>query len=176
VAKFAAEFFILSLPKDIDMSILRCFKFIQVFFVFSTVTLSLCALPLDGYCNDNWVRAANNDNNVIYYNPASVKINKQKKIINVSTKWVFTDRGKIDFSKNVKDNDNHKLKDIDYSIILYSFNYKEWKCNISNITEYTKSGKKIYNDESAHKWRDIPHNGVIDTLLNKILQKYNIKR
>ena len=136
----------------------------------------LGTLPLDGYCSDKWVRAANNDNNVIYYNPSSVKIDQQKKIINVSTKWVFTNKGKNEFSKNIKDNDNKKLKDINHSIILYSFNYKEWKCNIIAITEYNKSGKELYSDESAHEWRDIPPKGVINLLLNKILQKYNIKR
>lgn len=152
------------------------FKFFQVFLVISTLMVCLSTLPLDGYCNDRWIRAANNDNNVIYYNLSSVKIDKQKKIINVSTKWVFTDKGKIDFSKNIKDNDKQKLKDIDHSIILYSFNYNECKCNITGITEYTKSGEKLYSDESAHEWRDISPNSVIDLLLNKILQKYNIKR
>ena len=168
--------FIHSYPRDTDMSILRSFKLFQVFLLISTLMVSLLTLPLNGYCNDKWVRAANNDNNVIYYNPSSVKIDKQKKIINVSTKWVFTDKGKIGFSKIINDNDKQKLKDIDHSIILYLFNYKESKCNITGITEYTKSGKKLYSDESAHEWSDIPPNSVIDSLLNKILQKYNIKR
>ena len=168
--------FIHSYPRDTDMSILRSFKIYQVFLLISTLMVCLCTLPLNGYCNDKWVRAANNDNNVIYYNPSSVKIDKQKKIINVSTKWVFTGKGKNDFSKRINDNDKQKLKDIDHSIILYLFNYKESKCNITGITEYTKSGKKLYSDESAHEWSDIPPNSVIDSLLNKILQKYNIKR
>jgi len=136
----------------------------------------LSTLSINAYGNEKWVRAANNDNNVIFYNPSSVKIDKQKQIINVSTKWVFTNKGKIGFSKNIKDNDNKKLKDIDHSIILYSFNYKEWKCSITGITEYTKSGKKLYSNESVHEWRDISPNSVIDLLLKKILQKYNIKR
>jgi hypothetical protein len=168
--------FISPSPKDIDMSVLRSSKFFPVCLVISTLFISFSTLPLDGYCNDKWVRAAHNDNNVIYYNPASVKIDKQKKIINVSTKWIFTNKGKIGFSKNIKDIDNKKLKDIDHSIILYSFNYKEWKCNIIKITEYNKSGKDIYSDESTHEWRDIPSPGVIDLLLNKILKNYNIKR
>jgi hypothetical protein len=158
------------------MSVLRSFKFFQVCLVISTLLVSLSTLPLNGYCNDKWVRATNNDNNVIYYNPASVKIDKQKKIINVSTKWIFTEKGKINFSKNINDVDNQKIKDIDHSIILYSFNYKEWKCNIIKITEYIKSGKEIYSDESTHEWRDIPPNGIINLLLNKIIQNYNIKR
>lgn len=155
---------------------LRSFKLFQVVFVILTLLISLFALLSEGYCNDKWVRAANNDNNIIYYNPASVKIDKQKKIIDVSTKWVFTDKGKIDFSKNIQDKENKKLKDIDHSIISYSFKYKELKCNIINITEFTKSGNKLYSDESSHEWRDIPPDGIINTLLNNILQKYNIKR
>jgi hypothetical protein len=158
------------------MPILKNFKPFQAFLLISTLMVCLSTLPLKGYCNDKWVRAANNDNNIIYYNPSSVKIDKQKKIINVSTKWVFTDKGKIDFSKKIDGNDKQKLKDIDHSIILYSFNYKEWKCNITNITEYNKSGKQLYSDESVHEWSDIPINSVIDLLLIKILQKYNIKR
>jgi hypothetical protein len=158
------------------MSIFRRFKFFHVFFVILTVLVSLSTLPLDGYCNDKWVLVANNDNNIIYYNPATIKIDKQNKIIDVSTKWVFTDKGKFGFSKNIKDIDNQKLKDIDHSIISYSFKYKELKCIIINVTEYNKSGEKLYSDESEHEWRDIPHNGIIESLLNKILYKYNLKR
>jgi hypothetical protein len=105
------------------MFILRGFKSFRVFLVVSTLMVSLSTLPLNGYCNDKWVQAAKNDNNVIYYNPAGIKIDSQKKMINVSTKWVFTDKGKIGFTKNINDDDKHKLKDIDHSIILYSFNY-----------------------------------------------------
>ena len=94
----------------------------------------------------------------------------------MSTKWIFTDKGKIGFTKRIKDNNNNKLKDIDHSIILYIFNYKEWKCNRTIITEYTKSGKKLYSDESAHEWKDIPPSSIIDLLLNNILQKYDMKR
>ncbi len=158
------------------MSILRSLKLFQVVLVISTLIVCLGTLTLPGYCNDKWVNAASNDNNVIYYNPASVKIDKQKKIINVSTKWTFTEKGKIGFSKNIKDNDHKNIKDIDHSIILYIFNYKEWKCNISKITEYNKSGKKLYGDESEHEWKKIPHNSIIDSLLNKLLQEYNIKK
>ena len=158
------------------MPILRSFKPFKVVFVILTLLISLFALLLDGYCNDKWVRAANNDNNIIYYNPASVKIDKQKNIIDVSTKWVFTDKGKKDFLKNIKAKENKKLKDIDHSIIVYLFKFKERKCNIINITEYNKSGNKLYSDESLHEWRDIPTDGIINTLLNNILQKYNIER
>jgi hypothetical protein len=146
----------------------------QVFLVISTLMVSLCTITLNGYCNDKWVRAASNDNNVIYYNPASVKIDNEKKIINVSTKWIFTAKGKIGFSKNIKDKDNQKMIDIDHSIVLYTFNYKEWKCNIIKITEYAKSGNRT--DESVHEWKDIPRSSIIELLLNKILQTYNIKR
>jgi hypothetical protein len=82
---------------------------------------------------------------------------------------------KLDFQK-IKDNNNKNLKDIDYSIILYIFNYKEWKCKITNIIEYNKLGKKLYSDESVHEWKDIPHNSIIDLLLNNILKQYEIKR
>jgi hypothetical protein len=158
------------------MSILRSFKVFQTFLVISTLLVSLSTLPLNGYCNDKWINVGKNDNNIIYYNPSSVKIDQQKKIINVSTKWVFTDKGKIGFSKTIKDNDNQKLKNIDYSIILYSFKYNDKKCNIITVTEYDKSGEKLYSDESEHEWRDISKTGVIDSLLNKILKKYNINR
>jgi hypothetical protein len=158
------------------MSVLRSFKFFQIFLVISIIMVSLSTLPLNGYCNDKWVNAGKNDNNIIYYNPSSVRIDTQKKIVNVSTKWVFTNKGKIGFSKNIKDNDNQKLKDIDYAIIFYSFNYKDRKCNITKMTEYNKSGEEIYSDESPHEWRDIPTNGIMDLLLNKIIQKYDIKR
>jgi hypothetical protein len=158
------------------MSILRGFKFFQVFLVLSTLVVSLSTLPLNGYCNDKWVHAGNNDNNIIYYNPSSVKIDRQKNIINVSSKWVFTDEGKIRFSKNIKENDNQKLIDIDHSIILYSFNYKDFKYIIKSIREYSKSDKILYSDKSLHEWRDVPPNSVIDLLLRKIIQKYKIKR
>lgn len=158
------------------MSILRSLKLFRVFLAISTLMVFQCTLTLNGYCNDKWVHAASNDNNVIYYNPASVKFDKQKKIVSVSTKWIFTDKGKIGFTKRIKDNNNNKLKDIDHSIILYIFNYKEWKCNITNITEYTKTGKKLYSDESAHEWKDIHPSSTIDLLLNNILKRFGIKR
>ena len=156
------------------MPISRSFKTFHVLLVISTLMVSL--FTLNGYCDDKWVLAARNDNNVIYYDSDSVKIDKQKKIINVSTKWTFTDKGKIGFSANIKDDDKLKSKDIDYSIILYTFNYKEWKCNITNITEYTKSGKKLYSNKSTHEWKKIAPNSIIGLLLNKIIQQYNIER
>jgi ribosomal protein L20A (L18A) len=157
------------------MVIFRDFRFFQVFLVISTLMVSLAILPLNGYGNDTWVQAAKNENNIIYYNPSSVKIDKQKKIIDVSTKWVFTKKGKNNFSKNINDADNKKLLDISYSIIQYSFNYEKRKCTISNLAEYTKNNKQLYSDNLKHEWRSIPPNGIINTLMNKILQKYNIK-
>jgi hypothetical protein len=162
--------------KDTDMSILRGLKFFQVFLVISTLMASLSILPLNGYCNDKWVQAGSYDNNIIYYNPSSVKIDKKKKIINVSSKWVFTEKGKSAFLKKIKDNDSNKLKEIDHSLIFYSFNYKNWKFNMNNITEYSKSDKILHSDKSTHEWKDIPPNSVVDALLKNILQKYNIKR
>jgi hypothetical protein len=99
-------------------------KIFPTFLMISTLLVAVFALTLDGYGKDKWVNAGKNDNNIIYYKPSSVNIDEQKKIINVSTKWIFTNKGKIGFSKNIKDNDNIKLKDIDHSIILYSFDYK----------------------------------------------------
>jgi hypothetical protein len=158
------------------MPIFRGFKFFQIFLAIAIWIAFLSIVSSHGFCDEEWVQTGSNINNIIYYNPSSVKIDKEKKIINVSTKWVFTDKGKIGFPKNINDKDNRKLKDIDHSIIVYSFNYKEWKSTISNITEYSKSGKILYDNKSSHEWRDIPHNSVIDLLLNKLLQKYNLKR
>jgi len=158
------------------MSIPKGVRLFRVCLVVSFALVFLINTPSKVICGDKWVYIGKNANNVIYYNPSSVKIDKENKTIKVLTKWTFTEKGRKGFSKNIKDKENKKLIDISHSLIVYEFHYTKKAFNINNITEYSKSGAILFSEKSSQEWRDIPANSIINSLFNKIIKTYKIQR
>jgi Surface-adhesin protein E len=156
------------------MVILRGGNFFRVFLVISCSLVFLITAPSSLICGNKWVLIGKNVNNFIYYDPSSVKIDNKNETFKVLTKWVFTAKGQKGFSKNIDDKENNKLVDISHSLILYQFHYTKRGFNITKITEYSKSGKILYNNDTTQEWRDIPAKSIIDSLFNKIIEDYKL--
>lgn len=134
-----------------------------IFFINILLSIFLSILPLNGYC-DNWVYIGNNEDFTDYYNSSSVKIDKQNKTIEVRVKRVYTEKGKINYKSG------------DYSLNSILLNYKECKWCITHLTNYSKSGNVLFDDERPPKWSDIKPDSVIDKIINQIIKDYKIQR
>jgi hypothetical protein len=150
------------------MYVLRSSQLPRISLVILISLLSLTAIPSTGY-SDDWVYAGRTGLFTLYYNASSVKIDKQSKIIEVWTKRVFTDKGKIDILKNFE-----KIKDyndISYEYDLYLLNYKELKMNIKHITRYSQSDNILLDGDPTPIWRDIIPGSILEGLVNILLMK-----
>jgi hypothetical protein len=156
------------------MVILRGEKLFRVFLVVSFFLVFLITTPSSLICGNKWVYIGKNVNNVVYYDPSSVKVDKRNETFIVLTKWAFTEKGRKAFSKNVKEKENNKLVDISHSLIIYEFHYIKRAFNITTITEYSKSDKILFSENATQEWRDIPVNSIINSLFNKIIEDYKL--
>ena len=157
------------------MSILRGFKFFRLILVILVSLVFLTISLLKGYCDD-WVLVDNNKDYTTYYNSSSVKIYKQQKIIKVWGKDVYTEKGKIDVLKNIEGIEKRKYSDINHTLTLFLFDYKEWKMSLNNIIHYSNSGDVLFDKNYLTKWNDMKPESESDLFLNKILKDYNIQR
>jgi hypothetical protein len=156
-----------------NMSIPKGVRFFRVFLVVSFALVFLINTPAKVICGEKWVYIGKNVNNIIYYDPSSIKIDKGNETFKVLTKWEFTAEGRKGFSKNINDKEN-KVIDISHSLIVYDFYYTKRAFNITKITEYSKSGAILYSKDSAQEWRDIPVESIINSLFNKIIEDYKL--
>jgi hypothetical protein len=151
------------------MSILQKTNFVVIIVVlFSPITLTL-----NGYCDD-WVLVGINENYSVYYHKSSVKIDKEEKIIQVTMKRIYTEKGKTAFNKaNI---DKQIYDKINYVLILYLFNYHESTYNVNNIAYYTKSGEALFNHKYQLIWDKIIPNSENNLFFKKVLQDFNIQK
>lgn len=155
------------------MSILRGSK---LFLVILVSLVSLSTFSSKGYC-DKWVKVGSYENFTQYYNSSTISIDKQDYTITVMVKRVRIDKGKIDILKDIEDIDKDKLKNFDYKIELYLFNYKDRKFYLNRKTYYTNSNNVLYDKVSVtFDWYDIIYDSIDDILLKKILKDYWIQR
>ena len=156
------------------MDILKGFRFFQVFLVVSVCLVSIITFPSNGY-SDNWVYVGINDNFSVYYNKSSVKIDKDKKTIEVWEKRIYTDKGRKILLKDI-DINKEKYADINYTLILYLLDYKNWLNCITQITYYSKSGNILFDQKYPRDWFNIIPDSTGDTLFSEILRDNNIQR
>ncbi len=158
------------------MSILSGFRLSRLFLVILLSLVFLTTIPPKGSCDD-WVKIGDTEDYTVYYNSSSVKIDKQNKIINVLIKHVYTEKGKQNMLDKFKNHINvAPYKDINYSQIFFLINYHELKGCINHIIHYSKSRKVLDDTTFPDNWRNIPSDSLVNTVLNKILNEYNIKR
>jgi hypothetical protein len=159
------------------MLIPKGFRFFQVFLVISLSLVFLSTFPslVQG---DDWVYTGSSVYAKEYYNPNSIKIDKQNNIVKVSIKKVYTEQGKYNFLQIYKEQklNIEKYLDIKYSIILFSFNYKKWKYGYAHTTHYSNLGTVLNDYESLIDWDDIVPDSMIEWTLIKILGDNNIVR
>lgn len=147
-----------------------------VFWVILISLVSLTALPLNGYC-DEWVFVEKNEYGSHYYNPSSVKIDKQNNTIKVWSKSVYTEEGKSDFLDSFDSRHRQKYKDISQSLYLQLFDYNKMKDCVTRSIDYSKSGS-VLSDQTGPKpnWHPIFPGTTSSNLFNKLVKDYNIQR
>lgn len=124
--------------------------------------------------SNDWVYLGETDNYAVYYKSSSVEVDHQNNIIGVVTQHVFSDEGKIDFLNRLTDVDRQKHIDINHSLLLYYYQYKERKYVISKLTDYSKLGDVIYDCDYPLVWKKITPDTLEDYLLNKLFQGRHI--
>jgi hypothetical protein len=157
------------------MYILRASKLSRLILVISLCLISFTTLLSNGYCDD-WVFVTNNEYFTQYYDSSSVKIDKQNKTIEVWVKFLFTDKGKINFLENKGNAAKQKYIDINHQLKHYLINYKELKFIILFISYYSKLDKLLFHREYLPEWRNIMPDNYLDNLIYKLLKDYNIQR
>lgn len=147
-----------------------------IFYLVLVSLVSLTTLPLNGYCDD-WVYVYSDKDFTQYYKSSSVKIDKQKKIIKVWVKYVYTFKGKKDLLNEIESIQVHrKLIDISYSLSLWLLDYKESKLSIAQRSHYSKTGDLLSMDDKSTEWINIIPDSKGDFIFNQILKDYNIQR
>jgi hypothetical protein len=154
------------------MSILKGFKLFQVFLVVSVSLVGLTTLPSNGY-GDEWVLIKRDENISSYYNSSSIKIDKENKIIEVWVKDIFTEKGRINYLKDLGSIRQKYYEDIKYELFLYSFNYDNWQWCIHILKRYSTSGAVLFDVDYPIKWHNIEDG---DLIFNNIFKDLKIPR
>lgn len=132
--------------------------------------------------SDDWVYIGSYNYHTQYYSKSSVTIDERNNTINVLVKC-FRERENLSYLKNIL-----SAKELDYlyfnqQLKWYVLNYKDWQYTIKRITDYSKSGNALLDTKDAPKWLhklisvrwdDIIPDSIVDFLLNKLIQDYNI--
>ena len=146
-----------------------------IFLVILASLVSLITLPSIVY-GDDWVYVGKVDYFTLYYNSSSLKIDKQNKTIKVWVKFVYTEKGKIRFLKDYDSIKKQEYIDINHSLYLYLLDYKNLKYDITHMTDYSKSGNALKDNEYPINLVDIIPDSTGDVLINKVIKDYNIQK
>ena len=132
--------------------------------------------------SDDWIYVGSYKNHTQYYRKSSVTIDEGKNIINVLVKNITKKKSAVYLQHpyNIKE---PKYIKYNQQLKWYLLNYENWKFTITRITDYSKSGNVLldtkYQPIWLHnifsvKWDDIIADSLVDFLLNKLIQDYNI--
>ena len=121
----------------------------------------ILTLPSPGNCDD-WVYINKDVMCSYYYNRESININRNINIIDVWVKFIYTEEGKKLFS----------ICDSNLSLYKFDYNKRQYQ-EIKSI--WYKSSKIIQTDSSEIEWEYIKPGSIIDEIINKIFDDYNIK-
>jgi hypothetical protein len=160
-----------------DMNILKGIKLSPVSLIILVSLVLLSTFPSNGFGED-WVYTGSSVYEKEYYNPKSIKIDKVNKIINVKIKKIYTNYGKSHFLQVYKENNINidNFLDIKYSILLFIYDYKNWKYGVTKTTHCSTSGIVLKDYESDIEWDNIVSNSILEWTLIKVLGDNNIKR
>jgi len=132
--------------------------------------------------SDDWVYIGSYKNHTQYYKKSSVTIDENKNIINVLVKNITKKKSAVylQYPYSIKE---PKYITYNQQLKWYLLNYEKWKFTITRITDYSKFGNVLldtkYQPIWLHnifpvKWDDIMADSLVDFLLNKLIQDYNI--
>lgn len=132
--------------------------------------------------SDDWVYVGSYKDYTQYYRKSSVAIDEGKKVISVLVKSIIKIKSAVylQYPYNIKE---PKCVKYGHQLKWYLINYENWKFTITRITDYSKYGNVLldtkYQPIWLHnifpvKWDDIKADSLVDFLLNKLIQDYNI--
>ena len=132
--------------------------------------------------SDDWIYIGSYKNHTQYYRKSSVTIDEGKNIINVLVKNVTKKKSAVylQYPYSIKE---PKYIKYNQQFKWYLLNYENWQFTITRITDYSKSGNVLldtkYKPIWLHnmfpvKWDDIMADSLVENLLNKLIQDYNI--
>jgi hypothetical protein len=161
-----------------EMSILTGFRVRIVILLTIVSCISTFILPSPGFC-DNWVFVGKNDRYSFYYNNSTININRELKQIEVLVKYLYTEEGREYVINQLKIN-NINIPNIHkfyYSLNLCYYDYVNMKYKIVSSMNYSKLNEELggFNNPQM-EWRNIPPESVSDSVFNKILNDYHIKK
>jgi hypothetical protein len=131
-------------------------------------------IQINDNCDDN-VYVWSDEKYTLYYIKSSVKIDNQFHIIQVKVKRVYTEKGIVNWLSDCGSLDKQHYVDISYTLLLYYFDYKDWKITITNSTHYFKSGDVLSDHKHPYKFVDIIPKSIGEGFINKLLTNYNIQ-
>jgi hypothetical protein len=119
--------------------------------------------------SDNWVLIGSNSDFTDYYLQDSVK--RENHTIKVWVKRVYNQvKDNFDLSKpQIYSNNN--LDIINYSLLLYSFDYIEYKYCIDRLLHYNDDSILLCNVNISHECKEIKPNSEVEFILNQIINK-----
>ena len=132
--------------------------------------------------SDDWVYVGSYKNYSQYYRKSSVTIDEGKNIINVLVKSIVKKKSAVYLQSPYNVTEPKYIK-YNQQLKWYVLNYENWKFTITRITDYSKSGNVLldtkYQPVWLHnifpvKWDDIMSESLVEFLLNKLIQDYNI--
>jgi hypothetical protein len=157
------------------MSIPRVFQLKAKFFLVLVCLVSLINFPSNGY-GDDWVLIKKDENISEYYNSSSIKIDKENQTIKVWIKKIYSEKGRINYLKDLGSIKQSYYKDIKTDLYLLLLNYNKWQFSQIHIKRYSKSNEELFDYEYPMKWYNIDKDSDTDFLINRLLSDYKIKR
>jgi hypothetical protein len=119
--------------------------------------------------SDNWVLIDSNSDFTDYYLQDSVK--RENHTIKVWVKRVHNQvKENFNLSKpHIYSNKN--LDIINYSLLLYSFDYIEYKYCIDRLLHYNDDDILLCSVNISHECKEIKPNSEVEFILNQIIKK-----
>jgi hypothetical protein len=117
----------------------------------------------------NWVLIDSNADFTDYYLQDSIK--RENHTIKVWVKRVHNQvKGKFDLSK-LRIFGNSNLDIINYSLLLYSFDYIEYKYCIERLLHYNDDSNLLCSVNMSPECKEIKPNSEVEFILNQIINK-----
>jgi hypothetical protein len=151
---------------------IKTLLFIVVSYIFLIILPSIV-------CGANWVLVKSDEDNVSYYDSASIKIDKQKKIINVVFLTENTSKHKKDIENDMK---NQNLPGggqiVDAYMYYLSLNYNN---SLFYIHKYIVNFGDEWQDltklsKQSLNWQNLKSDSDFHLLLIKIIEDYSINK
>ena len=146
-----------------------------IFFVILVSLLWLITVLTKGECAE-WVNFFGDENSTYYYDltsikPATKKMDKDNKSIQVRIKQVLTKKGKIEWSKN-----NNKYQDADHVLSLDIFDKSGKSGYTFERIVYSKSGSVLERYKvTEDNWVDVMPGSEMSVLFYKLKNANIIK-